>query len=189
MKKETLLILFFGVLVSCKKDNSSSNTNTNCPPAPLATIKFKNNSTIIECNGSLVENSKEGALIRKKQKDPSFGTILTNTNYQYSIIATKNYFHGDDGEAVIQIEINTPTLTTSTYSQANNGINFTYVSLPTMSSNDGYPPESNFSLTVTKIVNGYADGTFSGKLKKEGFNVTGYDLITEGEFKNIRILE
>lgn len=183
--------MLIGLFHSCQKDNNNNNnTNTPCNPPPASTFKYKFNGTLIECNGSLADNSREGSLIRKEQGNASSSTVLTNTSYIFSILATKNYYYSDDGEPILEIEINSPTLTNSTYSHTSNGIRYVKSYYPSQSEFCGYCTPSSyvgqeFTVTITKIENGYADGTFSGKLKK----TSGFDIITEGEFKSVKVIQ
>lgn len=186
------IALFF---LSCQKSSDSNgNTNPTSCTEPSATLQYKFDGTLIQMNGSLSQNSKEGSLIRKEQvtgtgnpnpQDNSNGTILTNTNLVFSLAATKNYYYSDDGEPILEVEFRTSNITApSTFTKANNGVKYVMTYYP----NQGVS-ESNwdFTLNITKVENGYADGTFSGKLVKTG--TTTYYNITEGEFKNVKILQ
>jgi hypothetical protein len=199
MKKIFYVLCIVLLIASCQKSESnnsttSTNTTNQCPTAPTSTFKYKIDGTLIECNGSLSEKSGEGSLIRKEQKNASSSTALSNSNYVFSIHATKNYFYGDDGEPIIEIEINSTSLTPSSYTSSNNGIRLVRIFYPTQSvycdntiCTSSFYTGQDFTLTVSKVENGYADGTFSGKLKKE--SSTGFNIITEGEFKNVKILQ
>jgi hypothetical protein len=191
MKKIFISILLIGLLFSCQKDNGTGSTNDNCNP-PASTFKYKFNGTLIECNGSLAETSREGSLIQKEQNTYNYsGDILSNSTYIFSIQATKNYYYSDDGEPILEIELNSPSLSATTYTHTSNGIRYVKAYYPSQSEFCGYCTPSayvgqEFTVTVSKITNGYADGTFSGKLKKSS---TVFDIITEGEFKNVKVIQ
>jgi hypothetical protein len=199
MKKIIMSVSLFGLLFSCQKDKNTNNTSDNCNP-PVSTFKYKFNGTTIECNGSLAQTSKEGSLIRKEQVtgtgntnpiDNQNGDPLNNTNYIFSILATKNYYYSDDGEPLIEIEIRTPSISETTYTHTTNGIRYVQTYYPSQSTFCGYCSPSaflgqEFTVTISKFANGYADGTFFGKVKK---STTGFDIITEGEFKNVKVIQ
>ena len=182
------LILFN---ISCKKETNAQ-TTTNCNE-PAATFKYKWNGVLYEMNGSLTQNAREGSLIRKEQTydnintsnnpfDYMNGDEITNTKYLYSIHATKNNFYGDEGGPILEIELRTTSLTApKIFTSANNEIKWVYFCHPE------YAKAQQFTVNFTKIANGYADGSFSGIVQDidNGSQIQ----ITEGEFKNVRILE
>ena len=182
------LILFN---ISCKKETNAQ-TTTNCNE-PAATFKYKWNGVLYEMNGSLTHNAREGSLIRKEQTydnintsnnpfDYMNGDEITNTKYLYSIHATKNNFYGDEGGPILEIELRTTSLTApKIFTSANNEIKWVYFCHPE------YAKAQQFTVNFTKIANGYADGSFSGIVQDidNGSQIQ----ITEGEFKNVRILE
>ncbi len=184
------LILFN---LSCNKP-ADAQTPTNCNE-PAATFKYKWNGTLYEMNGSLTQNAREGSLIRKEQTydnintsnnpfDLMNGDELTNTKYLYSIHATKNNYYGDEGGPILEIELRTTSLTApKTFTSANNEIKWVYFCHPEHA--DG----QQFTVNFTKIANGYADGSFSGIVKYYNNGVEKTIQITEGEFKNVKILE
>lgn len=189
-----ILIMFSASIVvfniSCNKETDAQ-TSSNCNE-PAATFKYKWNGILYEMNGSLTQNAREGSLIRKEQTydnintsnnpfDLMNGDELTNTKYLYSIHATKNNFYGDEGGPILEIELRTTSLTApKTFTSANNEIKSVYFCHPVNAEGQ------QFTVTFTKIANGYADGSFSGTVRTtNGQNVQ----ITEGEFKNVKILE
>jgi hypothetical protein len=192
MKILNICFVIATLVCSCQKNNNdTSNTTAPCAPLPPSTFKYKFNEALIECNGSLAETSKEGSLIRKEQANTINGTELTNSNYIFSILATKNYYYSDDGEPILEIEINSPSISTTTYTHTTNSIRLVQTYYPAQSTFCGFCNPSaylgqEFTVTITKLVNGYADGTFSGKLKK---STSGFDIISEGEFKNVKVIQ
>ncbi|MEI6947495.1 hypothetical protein V9K67_09905 [Paraflavisolibacter sp. H34] len=191
MKKLFVFLFTTALLVSsCKKDNGNNNP-AGQNDLPAATFSYKVNGTLIECNGSLAENSREGSLIRKEQTLTSSGSVETNRNYIFSIHATRNYFFGDAGEPILEIELNTPSLSVATYTHTNDGILYVKTFYPNQSEFcAGCTPTvyggQEFSVSITKLENGYADGTFSGKLVRR---TSGFDLVTEGQFRNVKVLQ
>lgn len=191
MKKPiSLLLLLF--LFSCDKDNTDNPTPSNCNE-PVATFKYKWNGTLYEMNGSLSQNAKEGSLIRKEQTtkngasnpfDNANGDALNNTKYLYTIMATKNYYYSDDGEPIFAVELRTTTFTApKTYTYSGGDMKFIAFYYPV---NAGETTGQEFTINVTKAENGYADGTFNGNVVASGNQVIQ---ITEGEFKNVKILQ
>ena len=183
------IVLLFG-LFSCQQDNPDNPTPTTTCTEPSAYLKYKFDGTLVEMTGSLSQNAREGSLIRKEQRNTSGSgaTVLTNTNYLFSILATKNYYYSDDGEPIIEIEVNTPSLSVTTYPSSSIDLVQTYY--PLQSSYCGSAcgqVGTNFTVTITKILNGYADGTFSGVIKNSGS--AALNQITEGEFRNVKILQ
>ena len=186
MKIPAFTVLLFTML-SCQQENPDNPTPTTCTE-PVAYLKYKFDGTLIEMNGSLSQNSREGSLIRKEQRNTTTGTILTSNTYLYSILATKNYYYSDDGEPIIEIEINTPALSATTYPTSSIDLVQTYY--PLQSNHCGSPcspGSTSFTVTITKILNGFADGIFSGMVKNSGSTVLNQ--ITEGEFRNVKIIQ
>jgi hypothetical protein len=126
MKKIPLYILLLSYLLSCQQDNPIDPTPSKCNE-PVAYLKFKLNGTLIEINGSWSQNGKEGSIIRKEQVlgtghsnplDDQNGDALNNTNYCFSLLATKNFFYSDDGEPILEIEFRASSIVApSTYIQ------------------------------------------------------------------------
>jgi hypothetical protein len=190
-----VLIMFSASIVvfniSCNKETDAQ-TSSNCNE-PAATFKYKWNGILYEMNGSLTQNAREGSLIRKEQTtnngatnpfDNANGDPLTNTKYLYSILATKNNYYGDEGGPILEIELRTTSLTApKTFTSANNEIKWVYFNHPEEAAGE------QFTVNFIKIANGYADGSFSGVVK---YNNNGQLItiqVTEGEFKNVKILE
>jgi len=179
-------------LSSCQPEKTTDPTPSNCNE-PVATFQYKYNGTLIQMIGSLSKNAREGSLIRKEQTtkngasnpyDNSNGDPVSNTKYIYSILATKNYFYSDDGEPILEIELRTATFTAPrTYSMQNGDIKFISTYYPQQA---GIISNLPFTLTITKVQNGYADGNFSGSLRTSGGQTVQ---ITEGSFSNVKILE
>ena len=191
MKKPvSLLLLVF--LLSCDKDNSDNPTSPSCNE-PVATFKYKWNGTLYEMNGSLSQNAKEGSLIRKEQTtksgasnpfDNANGDAINNTKYLYTIMATKNYYYSDDGESIFAVELRTTSFTApKTYTNSAGDIKFISFYYPLQA---GESTGQQFTINVTKVENGYADGNFSGNVVASGNQVIQ---ITEGEFKNVKVLQ
>ena len=191
-----LLVLSASIILfnmSCNKE-SDVQTPANCNE-PAATFKYRWNGTLYEMNGSLTQNAREGSLIRKEQTYDNINTSnnpfdfmngdeLTNTSYLYSIHATKNNFYGDEGGPILEIELRTTSLTApKTFTSDNNEIKMVYFCHPE------YSEGQQFTVTFTKIANGYADGSFSGIVKYNDNGQQKTVQITDGEFKNVRILE
>jgi hypothetical protein len=136
-------------------------------------------------NGSLAENSKEGSVIRKHN------VFNTSASY-YSLAATKDYIHTGDGKMPMHFVFSTNNLSTGTYSIANGKLNHvniikfggTKAHWIAPFDNDG----SIFIVNVTKVTNGFADGNFSGNFSSQRIGGSAIQ-ITEGEFKNVKILE
>lgn len=191
MKKPICLLLLVFML-SCDKDNSDNPTPSSCNE-PTAMFKYKWNGMLYEMNGSLSQNAEEGSLIRKEQTtqsgasnpfDNANGNALNNTKYLYTIMATKNYYYSDDGEPIFAVELRTTTFTAPrTYSNNAGDIKFISFYHPV---NAGESPAQPFTINITKVENGYADGNFNGNVIASGNQVIQ---ITEGEFKNVKILQ
>lgn len=194
--KKIAFILLTMISFSCSKESDSTNNGTSTSQTePAAYFKYKINGALIEMNGSLSNNSREGSVIRKTQqtRNLSSSQYLNNSNYIFKLIATKNYFFSDEGQPLFEIVINSPTLSETSYSHRNNQINSVFTWYPNQSGFCGYCtpsayPGQEFTVTILKITNGYAEGTFSGILK-QGPNNSKSDIITEGEFKNVKILQ
>lgn len=186
MKKIPVYMIFLWGLISCQKNNPNNSTNTTCTE-PSAYFKYKFDGTLIEMNGSLSQNSGEGSYIRRVKEfrsgacNPYYSPNCTS--YMYTIEATKWNLLDDEGNPIFKMSISSPTLT-----QGQSYSNIQAVSYyPYFTSGSNPASGGNFSLTVIKIQNGYADGTFLGILSRGGTSTT-YS-ITEGEFRNVKILQ
>jgi hypothetical protein len=108
--------------------------------------------------------------------------------YLYRIMATKDYMFTDDGETLLNIVLKTDFLTVGNYNLVNNKITCVFywpnIKFPNTWINENDLTTSDFTINITKLENGYADGTFSGNLNKK----PSYK-ITEGEFKNVKVLQ
>lgn len=159
----TLALLFS----ACSKDPASTLT-----AELVTTFKFTANGTVYELNGSLATNSSQGSIIRRE------GTLNTG---QY-------YLSAQNGAAR-----NTMVMALATGNMAATSYSFTY---PTISgecelnqlSYYGDKAGDNTNVIVTSIHDGvYADGTFTGQMTRSGSVLKV--LITNGEFKNVKILQ
>ncbi|MBN8666114.1 MAG: hypothetical protein J0M30_01340 [Chitinophagales bacterium] len=189
-----LLALSWGMFLvfSCSKnENNSGGLSSNCDE-PETYFKYRINGELIECTGSLTKSSKEGSVIRIEQLTGGSATNpnpLLNTSYAVTLHATKNYYYNDEGETLLKIILNTGGLTQQTYSNTT-GIRNVVSWYPTKTgfcascSPTGYVGQQ-FTVTISKLAGGYADGTFSGTLVKEGTSTQ--NTITEGEFKNVKV--
>lgn len=191
MKIITAFAFLFFALLSCQQDNSDNPTPTTCTE-PSASFKYKFDGTLLEMNGSLSKNSVEGSYIRRVKdfftgSPTQCGPYYTPdcTSYIYTIEATKWSLLDDEGNPILKIYIRSSTLTQG---QSYSGIgNVKAVCFYPYSNTLSNPASStNFTVTITKIENGYADGTFSGILTRGG--ATSYP-VTEGEFHNVKILQ
>lgn len=186
-----LSLSIFLVFSCSKSENSPEGPNSNCEE-PDAYFKYRINGELIECAGSLTKSSKEGSVIRIEQLTGGSATNpnpLLNTSYAVTIHATKNYYYNDEGETLLKIILNTGGLAQQTYSNTT-GIRNVVSWYPTKTgfcascSPSGYVGQQ-FTVTISKLAGGYADGTFSGTLVKEGTSTQ--NTITEGEFKNVKV--
>jgi hypothetical protein len=191
--KKCLYLMISLYLLSCNKDNNNASATTSPCYEPISTFRYKWNNVLYEMTGSLTKSSKEGSLIRKEQTtnsgasnpfDNNNGDALNNTKYLYSIAATKNYFYSDDGEPLIEIELRTSNFNTlRSYSNSSSEIKLVRFFHPLDAT---LTPNQQFSVTLTRIENGYADGNFIGTVVTSNNQTIS---ITEGEFKNVKILE
>lgn len=192
MKNLLALPLFALFFSSCQPEKPSDPTPSNCTE-PVATFQYKFNGTLIQMIGSLTKSAREGSLIRKEQTtksgasnpfDNSNGDPISNSKYLYSILATKNYYYSDDGEPILEIELRTANFTApKTYTTQNGDIKMIYTYYPQQAGEVSTQP---FTINITKIQNGYADGNFNGSLRTSSGQTVQ---ITEGSFTNVKILE
>lgn len=170
------LILFN---LSCNKP-ADAQTPTNCNE-PNTVFKYKLNGTLYDMSGSLALNSKQGAVVRKTYdwRKCNVSQQLACTDYIYSLSATKNNVFDDEWNTIVRFWFGS-SINVGTYSVSTNtlGVQITFPE---------YMGSTNLTVTITKNQGGYIDGTFSGTLKSSS-NQNTYQL-TEGEFKNVKILE
>lgn len=158
----TLALLFS----ACSKEPTPST------PAqePVTTFKFTANGILYELNGSLATYSSMGSIIRRG------GDLNTG---QYSLLAQNGAARN-----TMVLPLTVGTLTSTTYTFPNGGagecelIGVSYY---------GDKAGDNSTVTISSIHDGvYADGIFSGQHTKTG--TTQKVIITNGEFKNVKIL-
>jgi hypothetical protein len=182
--KKLLLILITAILfIGCKKTDEQSTSKS---VIPASTFKYKINGMPVEMNGTLAENAQVGSVIRKQKGRHSSST----TAFEYNLMATKDYIYTGDGETPMNFLLAANSLSTGTYSLSNGKLAYVYfINLETNQHFWATPSQNNenstFTVVITKVENGYADGTFSGIMRK---NPVSFQ-ITEGEFKNVKVLQ
>lgn len=182
--KKLLLILITAILfIGCKKTDEQTTSKS---VIPASTFKYKINGMPVELNGTLAQNAQVGSVIRKQKSIRSSRT----TTYEYNVMATKDYIYTTDGETPMNFVLAANSLSTGTYSLSNGKIAYVcFFNLETDVFLWATPSQNNenstFTVAITKVENGYADGTFSGIMRKNPVSIQ----ITEGEFKNVKVLQ
>ena len=173
--KNLLALATLAVLVSaCQKE-----TVINTPAEEfVSTLKFTVNGTVIELNGSLATYSYKGSAFRRA------GNFSTGN---YTLVAK------DNGVNSLRLPLHTDTVSATTFTVTVPYPNPTPTRERAGSCEisgikySGINSGDNFSLIISSIHDeAYADGTFSAQMSGGGPEKL---LITNGEFKNVRILQ
>jgi len=192
MRKVFYTALLSVILFSCQQDNPPDPNPTTCNE-PATRFSFKIDGTLVEMNGSLSNNSKVGAVIRKTKDYRAIptGCAAFSASYdpncqKYIYILSATYDNLWDDEWNTALRFRLPSLIQGqTYSKSTFNTDWAVFRYPIEL--DGGFGTANMTLTITKLINGYADGTFSGSVYKSVGG--GYGNITEGSFTNVKVLQ
>lgn len=142
----------------------------------------------------LSQSSNKGSIIRRtKDHRPSpigcgntFLQLAGCQKYIYVLSATSDNLWDDEWNTAVRFRL--PNLIQGqTYSKSSFSTDWAQFVHPTVA--DGGFGSSTLSLTITKVQSGYADGTFSGTVFTGTVSSPVYKTITEGVFKNVKVLE
>jgi hypothetical protein len=174
MKKLFASVILAVLVSACQKE-----TGTNTPPEKFpTTLKFTANGTVIEMNGSLATSSYKGSVFRQ----------AGNYGGNYTLVAKDGANAGS-----LRLPLHTDTISATTFAVTVPYPNPTPTRERAGSCEisgikySGINSGDNFSLIISSIHDEiYADGTFSAQMSGGGPEKL---LITNGEFKNVRILQ
>lgn len=177
MKKSILKIFMPFVLLGCDPQGDPPD-----PPTPVTSIKFYADGVLYQWDGSLADNNVSGTVIKRE---------TPNNPNQYFELTSQNADCGSTYCKFIYMKIYTtsslqvgtyPNIWTSTgeMNTGGGGTNPVYQTFNT---------PYTFNAQITRLENGYADGTFSGTVERRNVPAP-YPLrqITNGEFKNVRVI-
>jgi len=169
MKKWLTIVLVFSI-ISCKKDNNSSQTTS--------TFKFKANGTSYEWNGVESDTSIVGTAL---YHDPSGNHLNTLGATDF-----RNNGYNKFAFDIMEGDLHTGTFT---YHGGTNAPLIGECTLGTVSNNINYwnsTQSDSVSVTVTEVANGFISGTFKGSITRYG----GQDklVITDGQFQHVKIV-
>lgn len=166
-----LVFLAFSLSFCSKKDDSLSNPPGNS--TPVTTFKFTVNGTEYNWNGSLAETSAQGSIFKKKTSNNyGEGYLLEATNGNF-----QNYDFWLELPQVVELKAQTFNITRANYPLLGIGA----VISPGTGTHYGQKTGDYSNLTISKIENGYATGTFNAVW--DGVAITG------GVFTNVKILK
>lgn len=169
MVNKLLLVAFLFSLSFCSKKDDDS---TNITPKQT-TFQFTAKGTVFNWNGSLAETSTQGSIFKKR----------TTNNYGagYQLEATNGNFQETNFwlelPQVVELETKTYNITRANFPLLGVGA----IISPTTGTHYGEKAGDYITITISKIDNGYATGTFSAVL--DGLAVTS------GTFVNVKILK
>jgi hypothetical protein len=172
--KNLLTLAILAVLVSaCQKDPVINTPKEEFP----STLKFTVNGTVIELNGSLAINSYKGSVFRRSGNYSSGNyTLVAKDNG--SINSIRLPLHTDTISATTYM-VTVPTPNPTPTRERAGSCDIAGVKYAGINSGD------TFTLTISNIHDGgYADGTFSAQMSRDTQKI----MITNGEFKNVKIL-
>ena len=190
MRKMLSIIGIFGLLFSCQKQSSNPASSSD----PKAIFRFTVNGMNDSIVGSATQSSTEGSVIKRVYGSGTNGF----TSFYYQLVSYK-YIAGTGSQLYISLDFLTTNLIVSSYIYkfgfglpgyySSGGVATNLFEVPSFWPNyySSQGTGDQTVITITKIQNGYADGTYTAKLSN-AINTSSIT-ITNGEFKNVKILE
>ncbi|MEX6689206.1 hypothetical protein QTN47_16980 [Danxiaibacter flavus] len=186
MNGTTLTLLALVLFCGCQKSIDPLENTVDLPQQAIdeTTFSFKMNDSLIQWNGSLTENDTIGAALAKfTSKDPNYKSgysIFARKVTQVDTVYRRDY---------LNLAVPGDSLNETTYT-------FQYRITKDFFPGDGkfwnisYStwPGDFYTVTISKVHNGMADGTFSAKFTDDRYPIKkGQAVITEGKFTNLKV--
>lgn len=166
------------LFASCSKDNTNPSGNSG------TFIKYKINGQQVQMNGEINSNTGEGEGSYGIRQSPTQANGLKST--LYAIQAQKGT------KDLVSIAITADSLQLQSYNASDTSIaGLTYIKRDATGYFGGYRVADNLTVIITRHSEGSVDGKFSGTIVNvrtvNGSPVYTNGIVTEGEFKNVKM--